>query len=277
MPGLTDNAEGLLIDHQFRTASWNPPGTGYIALLSADPGDPGNVTEISGGGYARVAVAAADANWTAPAVDGAVDGLGRQRYKVSNVAAITFPAPNAAWNGGNPITHWAYMDGASGGNAIFYAPLTNPKTISAGGAAPEFAAGDLIFSLASRSDYATQKILNHILRTTKMAKPAAIHFALMALVGGNWVEVAGGSYQRVVVATGDANFSAPVGGNGQASNINLVQFAQPTADWGNLVGFRALDPAGNVLHELPLPAPIYVNNGDRAPRVPAGGWVYSLD
>lgn len=277
MPGFTNYTEERLIDHQFRTAAWNPPGTGYVFLANADPDEAGAFNEVVGGGYARVAIAAVDASWTAPDIDGAVDGQGRQRYKVGNANAVTFPAPNAPWNSGNPITHWGYADAASGGAALFYAPLTAPKIITTGGAAPEFAVGDLVLSLASRSAYATQKILNHILRSTKMAKPTAIHYALLALVAGNWQEVAGGSYARIVVPNGDADFAAPVGGNGQTNNLNALQWATPSAPWGELCGVRALDQAGNVLHEQPMAQTVYVNTNDRAPRIPAGGWVYSLD
>lgn len=277
MPGLSNYAEEKLIDHQYRTAAWNPPGTGHIFLAAPDPDEAGAFNEISGGGYARVAITAIDANWTAPAIDGAVDGLGRQRYKVSNTNAATFGAPNAPWIGSNPITHWGYADAASDGNKLFYAPLAASKIIIPGGAAPEFAPGDLVLSLASRSAYATIAILNHLLRSTKMAKPTSIKYALMALVASAWQEVSGGGYGQIVVPVGDESFAAPVGGNGQTSNLAALLWSTPSSPWGELCGVRALDQAGNVLHEQPMAQTVYVNTNDRAPRIPAGGWVYGLD
>lgn len=108
----------------------------YVALFTAAPSDSGGGTEVSGGSYARVAVAPADANWSAPDATG---GL------TDNVAAITFPAPTANWG---QATHFGIFDRATGGNLLIWGALTTPKTINNGDPAPSFPIGALDITLA---------------------------------------------------------------------------------------------------------------------------------
>lgn len=108
----------------------------FIALFTAAPSDSGGGTEVTGGAYARVAVAPADANWTgASATDGLTD----------NAADITFPAPTANWGS---ITHFAIMDRLTGGNYLFHGALGTAKTVNNGDPAPKFVAGALDVTLA---------------------------------------------------------------------------------------------------------------------------------
>jgi len=107
----------------------------FVALFTAAPSDAGGGTEVSGGSYARVALAPADANWTAAS---ATDGL------TDNAVAITFAAPTANWG---VITHFALMDRATGGNMLFWQALTTSKTVNNGDAAPSFAIGALDVTL----------------------------------------------------------------------------------------------------------------------------------
>lgn len=103
----------------------------YVGLYTAAPSDSGGGTEVSGGSYARVAVAPSDANWTgASSTDGATD----------NANAITFPAPTANWG---TVTHFGIFDRATGGNLLAWAALTVSKTVNNGDPAPQFAAGAL--------------------------------------------------------------------------------------------------------------------------------------
>lgn len=91
---------------------------------------------MSGGAYARVAVAPADANWSAPDATG---GL------TDNVAAIAFPTPTANWG---QVTHFAIFDRPTGGNQLIWGALTTPKTINNGDPAPSFPIGALDITLA---------------------------------------------------------------------------------------------------------------------------------
>ena len=85
--------------------------TRYIGLHSADPGATG-ASELSGNGYARVAVA--HDIWTVTATTGdAVNG-----------SAITFPLPTATWL---DITHVAMYAAATGGSPLWTKKITgNP-------------------------------------------------------------------------------------------------------------------------------------------------------
>lgn len=103
----------------------------YIALFTSATTDAGGGTEVTGGSYARVALAASDSNWTGAS---ATDGV------AGNAVAITFPAPTANWGS---ITHFAVMDRATGGNMLHHAALTTAKTVNNGDAAPSFAIGAL--------------------------------------------------------------------------------------------------------------------------------------
>jgi len=90
-----------------------------------------NVTEVAGGGYARVQRDPLDANWTAAsATDGNTD----------NAAAITFPAPTANWG---VIFGTFIADAISAGNVGFWGALATPKTVNNGDPAPSIGAGAL--------------------------------------------------------------------------------------------------------------------------------------
>jgi hypothetical protein len=135
MGAMTDYLEGELIKHIFRTGSMADPSTLYIGLFTAAPTDSAAGSEVTGGSYARVSVAAADAQWAAPS-----SGNGT----TSNTNAITFPAPTANWG---VVTAWGIFDAASAGNLLVYANLTVSKTINNGDAAPSFASGALTFQI----------------------------------------------------------------------------------------------------------------------------------
>lgn len=131
MAGKTNYLEGQLLNLIFRTqAAWKP-GAVHVGLFTATPSDAGGGTEVSGGSYARVQVSQADSNWAAPS--------GTPRA-TSNVNTITFPAPTANWG---TVTHFGVFDAASAGNLLYWAALTQSKTVNSGDAAPSFAASAL--------------------------------------------------------------------------------------------------------------------------------------
>lgn len=142
---LSNFWENELIDHLFRARSYTAPTDHWIALYTAAPGETGGGTEVSGGSYARVQVAAGFANFEGTNgettnVDSAGTGGATQ-----NRNAVTFPAPSANWGS---VTHFASLDASSAGNFYFYGALTVAKTVNNGDPAPAFAAGDLDFALA---------------------------------------------------------------------------------------------------------------------------------
>lgn len=96
----------------------------------------GNVTEVSGGSYARVQRDPSDSNWTAP--DG-TGGLTR------NAAVVTYPSPTANWG---VIWGGFISDRATGGNKRAYSALSTPKTINNGDTAPAFPIDSFAFTWA---------------------------------------------------------------------------------------------------------------------------------
>lgn len=138
MGALTNYTEDELVKHLFRTGSMTKPAALYVGLFTAMPGEAGGGTEVTGGSYARVAVAPGDANWAAT-----VGGNGT----TSNVSAVTFPAPTADWGAGGQVVGWGIFDAASAGNLLVYAALATAKSINNGDPAPSFAAGALTFQI----------------------------------------------------------------------------------------------------------------------------------
>lgn len=83
----------------FRATAYAAPASVYVGLFTTAPTDAGTGgTEVSGGAYARQAIAAGTggaAAWNAPS------GTPRQ---ISNVNTITFPTPTADWApAGTPV------------------------------------------------------------------------------------------------------------------------------------------------------------------------------
>lgn len=108
----------------------------YIGLFSAAPNAGGGGTEavIGTNAYARCAVVNNTTNWPAST-------LGSPK---TNGAVFTFPAPTGAWASGNPLTHFAIFDAATGGNMIEFGELVTPITINGAGGAPSIPIGDLV-------------------------------------------------------------------------------------------------------------------------------------
>ena len=92
-------------------------------------------------------------------------------------------------------------------------------------------------------------------------------------LGTGTSEVTGGNYARVAVDPLDANWSAPDTVNGLTANVSDIVFNAPSGIWGTPVySFGIWDrlTAGNMLFWGDLTTPKTVNNGDPAPRFPAG-------
>jgi len=131
MAGKSDYLENKILDFLLGGVSYTPPATVYIALFTAAPTDAGGGTEVSGGGYARVAVANNTTNFPT-----ASNGT------KSNGTTITFPTATADWG---TVVAVGIFDAATGGNLLFWANLTTSKTIQNGDTA-QFAAGSLTFT-----------------------------------------------------------------------------------------------------------------------------------
>jgi hypothetical protein len=108
----------------------------YVGLSSTTPTTAGgNVTEPSGGNYARVATPGSSWN-TATAADPSV---------VTNGTTVTFPTANADWLAQAPLTYFVLFDALTSGNVIGYGVLTVAKPVINGDTA-SFPASSLSIS-----------------------------------------------------------------------------------------------------------------------------------
>lgn len=144
MSALSDYLENKIIDWLLRAQAFSPPATVYAGLLTAAPSDTGGGTEVSGGSYARVAIASSLANWAGTQSAGSTTASSGTGGTTSNNGAITFPGPTADWG---RVTHVGLYDALSGGNLLIWAALTTPKTVNNADAAPSFVAAALSFQI----------------------------------------------------------------------------------------------------------------------------------
>jgi hypothetical protein len=108
---ISNYLENALVNAVFRSVQYTSPASIYVALYTSDPTDANSGAEVSGGAYIRKAI-----TFAAP-----VDGV------ASNSADILFPVATTNWG---TVTHIGIMDALTGGNLLFYSPITTAKTIS---------------------------------------------------------------------------------------------------------------------------------------------------
>ena len=145
MSAMSDYLENKLIDHIFRGVSFTAPAALHVALFTAAPSDSGGGTEVTGGSYARAALAPTNTNWDNTQGAGTSAASSGTGGSTKNKAAITFPAPTANWGS---VTHIGIFDASSGGNLLVHGALTASKTVNNGDAAPSFAIDALVVTLA---------------------------------------------------------------------------------------------------------------------------------
>jgi len=104
--------ETEILDHVFGGNAYTAPGTLYLALYTAAPGEAGGGTEVSGTSYARESVAFTVSGNTA-----------------SNSSAVEFATAGSSWG---TVTHVGIFDASTSGNLMAYASLTSSKTIESG-------------------------------------------------------------------------------------------------------------------------------------------------
>lgn len=116
--------EDALLNHVLRAVAYTSPTAIYVGLFTAVADEEvGTVTEVSGGGYARVA-----ATFSAP-----VDGI------TSNSATVTFVQPSIALG---TVTHFGLFDAAAAGNLLYSGALAESFSYATN-VQPEFPAGTL--------------------------------------------------------------------------------------------------------------------------------------
>lgn len=126
----------------------------------------------------------------------------------------------------------------------------------------------------SKTNYLEEVLLNHVLRATPYASPAAVYVALFTTAPtetGGGVEVSGGGYTRQSVT-----FSVPSGGT--VSNTADIVFPVATAPWGVITAFAVMDAAaaGNMLYYGNLTATRDVQVNDQI-KFPVGQLIVQED
>lgn len=112
--------------------------------IQANSGFPAGFAEVSGTGYARVNLAPSLANWAGTQAAASTTSSTGTNGTTSNNGTITFGSPTSNWaNGLAAVGAYGVYDALTAGNLLFFAPLTVPKTVNSGDAAPSFAAAAL--------------------------------------------------------------------------------------------------------------------------------------
>jgi hypothetical protein len=129
MAALTNEAENRIQDHLKRGQPLSLPASWHVALFTSATSEAGGGTEVSGGSYARVAVARSLSAWSGTQGAGTTTASSGTGGRVSNNAPIVFPAATANWG---TITHVALFDAATGGTMWYQGALAAPIVINSG-------------------------------------------------------------------------------------------------------------------------------------------------
>ena len=105
---------GALLEHFFGKAVYTPIPL-FIGLSTTTGSVASN--EVTGGGYARLATAAAD--WSTADISG--------NATISNLTTLTFPTATASWG---TIKEAVLYDAATGGNILARADAASDKSIA---------------------------------------------------------------------------------------------------------------------------------------------------
>lgn len=126
MSSASDYLENAILNHVFRNTALTSPATVYMGLFTVAPTDAGGGTEVTGGGYARQAVAF-----------GAPSG-----GAISNSAIEEFTASGANFG---TIVAFGLFDAPTAGNLLAWGTITS-ATINDGDTL-RFAIGDIDITL----------------------------------------------------------------------------------------------------------------------------------
>jgi hypothetical protein len=127
--GCSDYLANKMIDEIFRGTAYAYPATTYVCMFSTAPTNAGGGTELSGGGYARVALPSTMDDLCGSQGAGTTDPSSGTAGRISNNFSLLFPDPTA----GATVRAAGLKDAASGGNLLFWQDFA-AKSISAGGA-----------------------------------------------------------------------------------------------------------------------------------------------
>lgn len=260
MSAFSNTLETSLLNHLLRGStgvdSYTPLGTVHLGLFTADPGESGDASEVSGGSYARVAITNNTTNFPQCATSGVPTKL--------NGATFTFPTASVAWG---TVTHWALYDSAVGGTDVMLIHGTlNESRYVAIGDPPKIAPGEMTITLTNATgggltDFAKRKLLDLVLGAVAYTTPTTVYAAAgTALVGEAFTEWADAGYTRQAVTFGAP--SAGVSANTGAITLNASVVSLP----GPLTALGIFDDAslGNALLLGPMGTTRSVATGNAA-------------
>lgn len=118
--GKGNYLNNAILDHVIGNIPYTTPGTLYFALFTSAPTGAGGGTEVSTSGtsYGRIGVVNNSTNFPAAT---------SQQKK--NAGVINFGTATGNWG---TITTVGVYDASSGGNLLYWGPLTSNKTINTG-------------------------------------------------------------------------------------------------------------------------------------------------
>lgn len=128
---IANYLEAAILNAVFRNTTYTSPAIVYLALYTADPTDADTGTEVTGGAYARQAVA-----FGAPTQ---VVGKGT----ISNTGIVTFPTATVDWG---MVTHVGVRDALTAGNLLYSGPVTTARAIFSGDVV-KFLVGQVVIDL----------------------------------------------------------------------------------------------------------------------------------
>ncbi|OYV37535.1 MAG: hypothetical protein B7Z80_12620 [Rhodospirillales bacterium 20-64-7] len=128
---MSNYLENVTIDAVFRGQPFPSIANLYFALFTTAPTAAGGGVEVSGGAYARVAVAASLANFAGTQGATSTTASTGTSGQTSNNTKLSFPTPTAAWG---TVVAMGIFDAATGGNELFYGPLASSQVVGIGNA-----------------------------------------------------------------------------------------------------------------------------------------------
>lgn len=128
---LFENANAANIGDATGLRGSSTPGSLYVSLHTADPGEAGDQTtnEVAYTSYARVAVARSTSGFTVSGNAVALD------------ADVVFPQGTG---GSGTATHWGIGTAASGPGVLLYKGTISPSIVCGNGVEPRLTAGTLV-------------------------------------------------------------------------------------------------------------------------------------
>jgi hypothetical protein len=203
------------------------PVAHQLRLYSAAPSDAGGGTELSGGGYAPMALAGLLASPIASGDD----------IVVTNTARIESAAATTDWL---EATHWGIT--AGDGTLLAHGAVGSPQSITTG-VHWVCDVGQLELRLAGGlSSVLKTAVLNWVLFGTAITPRTASLIALYT--AGGEVPTSGTGYSRAALSLGAVTDL----GDGQHATANDADIEwTATADWGTVTEWSALTSGGEVL------------------------------